>query len=118
MTLFVPAAFQAHSGQILRWKIECDTLTDEDWTCLSIILAPHLKAFGPVNGIPRGGLILASLLRPYSTISTTLLLVDDVLTTGNSMEEARAGRDNVIGAVAFARGPCPSWITPACQILY
>lgn len=118
MTLFVPGDFLAHSGQVLHWKIECDALTDEDWTCLSIILAPQLKPFGFVLGIPRGGIILASLLRPYSTGNETLLIVDDVLTTGRSMEEQRAGRDDVIGAVAFARGPCPSWITPACQILY
>lgn len=118
MTLFVPGAFQAHSGQMLRWKIECDALTDEDWKGLALILGPKLKPFGSVVGIPRGGLILASMLRSYSVVSETLLIVDDVLTTGRSMKEHRVGFEDAIGAVAFARGPCPDWITPACQILY
>lgn len=38
--------------------------------------------------------------------------MDDVLTTGamTSMEEARHGE--AIGFVLFARGQCPSWVTP------
>ncbi|KKL20362.1 hypothetical protein LCGC14_2456230, partial [marine sediment metagenome] len=44
--------------------------------------------------------------------SSTLLIVDDVLTTGASMEKQRAGRTNTIGAVIFARGDCPAWVKP------
>lgn len=50
------------------------------------------------------------------------LIVDDVLTTGGSMEIARhnylvanPGSD-VLGAVVFARGPCPDWITPLFRV--
>ncbi len=120
MTLFVPGAFTSHSGQVLQWKIECDALTDEDWECLAVIIVPHLEPFGLVRGIPEGGLIFASKLRAYSTESKTVLIVDDVLTTGRSMmnEGNNIGTRDIIGAVAFARGPCPNWITPACQILY
>jgi len=38
-----------------------------------------------------------------------LLIVDDVCTTGASMEAHRRGRD-ALGAVLFARGPVPSWV--------
>jgi hypothetical protein len=42
------------------------------------------------------------------------LIVDDVLTTGTSMEEARKqlGWDDATGIVIFARGRCPDWILP------
>lgn len=54
-----------------------------------------------------------------------LLLVDDVLTTGGSLEALRASylvqpkpgyaRDQIQGAVMFARGECPTWIKPVFQ---
>jgi orotate phosphoribosyltransferase len=42
------------------------------------------------------------------------LIVDDVLTTGKSMEEMRKKHSNVltIGVVLFARGKCPKWVEP------
>ena len=46
-----------------------------------------------------------------------MLIVDDVLTTGASMEHERArcsGR--TIGVVLFARGPCPEWIHPVFRM--
>ena len=43
-----------------------------------------------------------------------MLIVDDVFTTGASMEALHTPGD--IGAVVFARGLCPSWITPLFQM--
>ncbi len=73
----------------------------------------HLLPFRKVEGIPRGGMKFAEALRPYAKPDAGLLLLaDDVLTTGESMERARAGGTYVIGVVAFARGPWPKWVTP------
>lgn len=64
--------------------------------------------------MPRGGLRLAEALKLYVT-EGALLIVDDVLTTGASMEEFRNGRE-ALGAVIFARGHCPSWVVPLFQM--
>lgn len=41
------------------------------------------------------------------------VIVDDVLTTGESMEEMRLHYSSrTIGVVLFARGKCPDWVTP------
>lgn len=115
MNLFRHSEFKAHSGEILRWKINCDALVPADWRCLARIVTEIVGPFGAVEGVPRGGLWLATALWPWIT-KGPLLIVDDVLTTGASMEEQRADRSNTIGAVIFARGPCPSWVTPVFQM--
>lgn len=52
-----------------------------------------------------------------------LLIVDDVLTTGRSMEDARRANsayrhmDDVIGAVIFARAKPAPWIKPVFQMV-
>ncbi len=111
--LFVDGEFIAHSGGTLQMKIECDALTDESIDALAKKIARTVPAFGAVHGIPRGGLRLAAALRPLSHMSGPTLIVDDVLTTGASMEEARKSfGGEVIGVVIFARGPWADWITP------
>ncbi len=109
-----------HSGGVGRWKIECDALTDEDWKCLAFMLHEVVPPFGLVYGIPKGGQRLAQCLSEYADRSRRLLLVDDVLTTGASMEEERKKRrrDDTLGAVVFARGECPNWITPLFQMAF
>lgn len=114
--LFQLGNFKSHSGEVLPWKIDCDGLTDGDWICLSWMIIKKLQIYpGKVEGVPKGGLVLEGILVKYSTENGPLLIVDDVLTTGESMEEQRAGR-YAIGAVVFARGPCPSWVTPLFQM--
>lgn len=108
--LFQRGAFRLHSGAVSAWKIECDSLGSEDWQGLATMAIEVLPPFGSVEGVPRGGIPLAAALRDFVT-SGPPLIVDDVLTTGSSMEKQRSGRD-AIGLVAFARGACPAWVTP------
>jgi hypothetical protein len=133
MNLFtlMDKSFTLHSGGTSRVKLECDALTDADWECVAYMLWERLPPFGWVKGIPRGGLKLAQALvrRSFaeqptgpSLLTLPFLLVDDVLTTGRSMEEERARiqqadpRCLVLGAVLFARNPGPDWIYPLCPI--
>ena len=108
--LFQSGAFALHSGELSNWRIDCDALTDADIETLALVVAEGVGDFGTVEGVPKGGLRLAKALEVYAQ-GGSLLIVDDVLTTGASMEEQRAGRE-AVGAVIFARGECPAWVTP------
>lgn len=109
-TLFTVSDFIAHSGLSLSWKIDCDALTDNDIDTLAYLVGRKLS-FGSVEGIPRGGLRFAKALYPYITAGAHLI-VDDVLTTGGSMEAARKSSSD-IGVVIFSRGILvPNWIHP------
>lgn len=108
MSLFQLGKFVLHSGHTTTWLIDCEALADSDMETLATMIADMVGRFGSVEGVPRGGLRLAKALERHTTTGP-VLIVDDVLTTGASMEQQRAGRD-VIGAVIFARGPCPSWV--------
>jgi len=111
MSLFAHGKFESHSGLTLPWKIDCDALTDDDLRVLAAEIATRIK-FGQVVGVPRGGLRLAYMLEYYiTTRHPVTLIIDDVLTTGQSMEQFRAGKE-AIGVVIFARGPCPPWVKP------
>lgn len=115
MTLFVDTAFISHAGQELTFKIDCDALTDDDLKTVAARIATRY-IFNEVHGIPRGGMRLAKALERYMTEQGSLLIVDDVLTTGTSMEAARTRlstrRTDITGIVLFARGPCPEWVKP------
>ncbi len=115
MTLFKRGNFTAHSGVTLPWKIECDALTDEDWECVATMAGNIIGPFMKVEGVPRGGLKFAEALRKKGNSKVVgaipLIIVDDVLTTGDSMNRHK-GRLWAKGVVLFARGPCPEWITP------
>ena len=109
--LFELGDFVSSSGEILPFKIECDALTDSDLYCIAAIIANKVK-FGKVYGVPTGGDRLARALSDFRTTSKNVLLVDDVLTTGASMEEYKSRlTGNVIGWVVFARGELPDWIS-------
>lgn len=112
--LFQQIGFISHSGLDLTWKVECDALNDGDWETLAYMVACNTR-FGSVEGVPKGGLKFAEKLHSFIT-KGPLLIVDDVLTTGNSMEEHRADRD-AIGIVVFSRNPNPpNWIKPIWTI--
>lgn len=111
--LFCRGAFTLHSGATSTFLINCEALTDEALAALADHAATLLPPFRVAVGIPRGGLRFAAALDPYASGKGPLLLVDDVLTTGGSMEEARDDfAEESIGVVIFARGSCPDWITP------
>lgn len=114
-SLFQQGDFNLHSGVKSWLKIDCDALTDEDIETIARLLTFRLSNFGAVEGVPTGGLRLAAAMEPY-TSEGPLLIVDDVLTSGGSMETHRAGRDT-IGAVIFARREPPAWITPLFQMM-
>jgi len=110
--LFVAGDFVLHSGGLSYWKIDCDALADSDTETLALLIAQQFH-FDRCEWVATGGERLGKVLQGYlsSRLPHNLLIVDDVLTTGASMEEQRAGRE-AIGVVIFARGPCPSWVTP------
>ncbi len=116
--LFQQGNFRLHSGAQSWFKIECSSLIDEDWATIARLIAEGVK-FSAVIGVPNGGLKLAKALQSYTSSETNLptLIVDDVLTTGNSLEQVRKTvKDETLGVVLFARGRCPNWITPIFQM--
>lgn len=125
MILFQRGDFTLHSGAKSLWKIECDSLTEEDWHTLAIMVRQIVGPFGHCIGVPRGGLKLQNYLSPMAT-EGPCLIVDDVLTSGGSMTRERdrwlsggptiPKYHEVIGAVIFARGLCPGWIEPVFQM--
>lgn len=119
MALFRLGDFTLHSGDKSFFKIDCDALTDEDWATLARLIYESVPRFKKVIGIPDGGLKLAKALKVYRfpNPENPVLIVDDVLTTGKSMERIRQSvGDDCIGVVVFARGECPSWITPLFRL--
>lgn len=117
--LFQLGDFTLASGVKSRIKIECDALTLDDWTALAAMAVEVLPPFSTVKGVPTGGLIFAALLKKYVTPGAgRLLLAEDVVTTGGSIERFSDTFDvaewsgGIIGVCAFARGPCPAWVTP------
>lgn len=118
MNLFTQGLFTSHSGLALDGKIECDVLTEEDLDCIAGWIGRKIE-FGAVFGVPAGGTRLSEKLRPYCKDgSEVVLIVDDVLTTGASMERLKRTfprTTQVQGVVIFSRGECPDWVYPLFQ---
>jgi hypothetical protein len=116
--LFVREPFISHSGIKLDWKINCDALTDEDLDCLAWIITEHFSPIREVVSIPSGGDRLAQALQCYLSHQKDghTLIIDDVLTTGGSMDAAREFHPDARGVVIFARGICPDWVWPVFQM--
>jgi hypothetical protein len=119
--LFQLGNFSLASGEQSDWKIECDALTVEDWDALAIMLLDLLPVeFFAVYGVPKGGQPFAEALKPYrSSTAQRVLVVDDVWTTGQSMNDFIINQYPnlpIWRAVAFARGPVPFGVTPIFQM--
>lgn len=121
MTLFKQGSFKLHSGKMSDWKIECDSLTDDDWKTIAHLIARHFN-FREVHGVPNGGLKLAKLLEKHiNKDAKNVLIVDDVYTTGTSMWEMQiklqetVDTNHIRGVVVFARGEVERWISPLFQ---
>ena len=114
MTIFETRDITLHSGQESNFKIECDSLTDDDIETLAMIAAQRSPHFREVVGVPTGGLRFAKALEKYIVPDTkSILIADDVMTTGNSMWEMKkkVAADNpcnsghllIQGVVIFSR---------------
>lgn len=90
MDLFQQCDFVSHAGLHLKWKIEMDALSDEEWeTCATMIMEHQKRPFYKAVGIPRGGVKLADALNKYASGDSAdfPLICDDVYTTGTSFRE-------------------------------
>lgn len=117
--------FKSHAGKPLSWKIECDDLSDEDIDCLAKLVYtkysyeevsyPSTNSANVIN--------LVSKLERHKSFNADYdyLIVDDVLTTGKSMNDIYEHLHTnhgykIKGVVIFARNECPDWITPIFQL--
>ena len=121
--LFQQGVFKLHSGELSNFKIECGALILGDWEALAKIIAQSVY-FTDVVGIATGGTSLAAALDKYKWIEyrgqpwkKVTLIVDDVLMTGASMEEAKLHIEGEVrGIVVFARKKCPDWVDAIFQM--
>ena len=122
--LFQSGEFLLNSGIQSPLKIECDALQLLDWNTLARCVSAKM-IFTHVLGVPTGGIRFALALKEFtSSISDEphLLIVDDVLTTGGSMERMREQVApnyegfRITGVVAFARQEPPEWVRPIFQM--
>lgn len=113
MSLFNLKLSTLHSGDKSKWLIDCNALTELDLQALALLGRKLVGPFGAVYGIPEGGLRFAKALLPLaSPHHNTMLIVDDVSTTGKSLEEAQrlfAQMRPIVGLVIFNRGKVPTW---------
>ena len=121
--LFQTVNFKSHSGLNLSWKIECDVLSDPEWFTISKMMLELTPPFREAIGIPTGGTKLGNLLNTHGTgkRKDPICIVDDVLTTGESMKEFKIKRSwrnptDYIGWVVFARTKPPKWVTALFQM--
>ena len=121
--LFQRIDFTSHSGLDLTWKIEMDALTRDEWECIAHMIFELSPPFKEAIGIPRGGVKLGKLLNLHGTgkREDPICIVDDVLTTGGSMNEFKTKRhwrnpSKYIGWVVFARNKPPSWVKALFQM--
>lgn len=129
MNLFQYGNFVLRSGRVSTYKIECDALSSDDWLGIVAMIKEErlLPPFCDAVGVPRGGVPFALALKQLATGNGDhpLLVAEDIVTTGGSMERFRADLmsssmadipdGGVIGVVFIARGPCPNWVTPVFQ---
>lgn len=141
MSIFQHGLFTLHSGDHSFWRIDLDELTNTEVGILAALISERVKPFHRVvapsshygSVVPRLRNLLVSYQEdPRNKDVWRILVIDDVLTTGHSMEmAARKAREetptdlkgllqgrtvDVVGAVIFARGQCPDWITPVFQL--
>ncbi len=113
MHLFERKPFKMASGGVARYTIQSKALSDEDISTLAWLISEK-GDIRDIYGVTEGGHRLAAALEKYRSKQGVRLIVDDVLTTGASMEAARVktGWHDAVGVVIFSRGPCPDWVLP------
>ena len=88
--LFQDGDFTSHAGLPLTWKLECDAIHPSEWkTIAKMIMDYQIGPFYKAEGIPRGGVSLATALQKYidPNADDIGLVVDDVWTTGTSFRD-------------------------------
>jgi len=127
VNLFQKGAITLRSGKKSDYKIECDALTQDDWEGIAAAIMEEklLLPFSGVSGVPRGGVPLANAMMQYVTpLADTLLICEDIVTTGGSMERwhAKLAADQAVkfrwvaGVCFIARGNTPIWVTPLLKL--
>lgn len=111
--LFNAGDFRLSSGEASNFLIDCNALTDDDLAALAVMVRDWVGLFTHVEGVPEGGLRFAEQLQKFCKASDfeRRLLVDDVWTTGRSMQEyaARPGAPVYHEfLVIFGRRPPPA----------
>ena len=106
--LFTAGGFTSHAGLPLKWKLECDAISPDEWRCIAkMIMDYQTEPFQAAVGIPRGGAPLGFALNAYATDNPEhkLLICDDVYTTGTSFKDycEEHKHDDVYKWVLFAR---------------
>lgn len=125
MALFRLGTFKAASGRELPYKIECDVLGSVDWRCIAHASVKSMPSFGRVVPVPRGGVALATEFEQFILPGCrTLLVVDDVWTTGGSMVtvaddymKRNKSMREWIGFAAFARERTPINVWAFCKVM-
>jgi orotate phosphoribosyltransferase len=127
VNLVMAGDFTLRSGKKSGYKVECDALTTADWEGIAAAIVEEgiLPPFSGVSGVPRGGIPLADAMRKYVTPEArTLLICEDIVTTGGSMERWREELrrdpavkfDDYVGVCFIARGRCPDWVKPLLRM--
>ena len=116
--LFQIGDFTLSGGKKSRFKIDCDALSDGEVKLLADLIVLRAKPFHRVMSPGGAATRLQSYISKYANpAADNTLIVDDVLTTGKTIEQQvkqitySLGRvDPHQGFVIFARGPLPSWV--------
>ena len=102
-----------------------DALSHKEWECIALMIMELTPPFKEAIGIPRGGNILGKLMNHHGTgkREDPICIVDDVLTTGGSMNEFKTKRQwrnpsKYIGWVVFSRSQTPHWVNALFQMPY
>jgi hypothetical protein len=113
MSLIQRRDYEMQSGGVAAYHIDCSALTGQSLDTLAWLVASNGDFCAVEAASPRGQRFAGALER-YRSEAGVRLIVDDVLTSGSSMEAARArlGWHDAVGVVLFARVPCPALILP------
>ena len=86
--LFELGDFRLHSGAKSDWRINEEALSDKSIEAAAHLLSKRLPPFEDCYAIPHGGLRLCTAMRSFAAGIGfgTLLICDDVLTTGSTAE--------------------------------
>jgi len=115
---FKPSAISLNSDCLPEFKLIADGFIRDNLDGLVYLIRKATGPFGAVHGIPRGGCMLAEALAKHIApeLPGTLLICDDVLTTGGSMKRAReanAGKfEFIVGGGGFCEGAVPDVDNP------